>query len=567
MKGEGGLTIEKTAAKRIDNENHKVYIDYTITLNAVRRNTNVKIEDVISAAMNEQNKNGNILSWELTGVQGNGCAVAPDFFKVEDDKRSAGGTIAEMPAGSSVTIQYTIEVSCVGEITDSAVKDYEQLKATKTFTNTAQLLIDEATYPPVTADAEVEPPAVASKEQTYTQESHPIVHYSISINPEKLDLIPEGQDQTFTLTDSIGPALRFMEDSLEVNGKAWDGEVTFQGNTMQIHGLQDATAYEITYKARIVLDSGTDFGGDGWNKVELSPIEIPGENQSSTELTGQVLEATAGGESKTLKVSIYKTDDSGDPVKDAEFTLYSYGTGSELTEKGTPVEGGILTSGENGETSQIEVQFDMIYRFVETGVPAGYEKGDDLPYFVRPSSGSGVQYEEGVEVLTGYQEYQFTAVNRKVSTTDIAVEKIWDDANDQDGLRPDAIVVHLYADGEDTGKVLTLNEENGWKGTFSQLAEYAGGEKIAYTVKEDAVDGYTSETGGDAVKGYVITNTHTPAPTPTPVQPADPQTPSAGTPQTGDASMPALWLALTALSGTGFAFVQIARTRARRRGR
>ena len=59
----------------------------------------------------------------------------------------------------------------------------------------------------------------------------------------------------------------------------------------------------------------------------------------------------------------------------------------------------------------------------------------------------------------------------------------------------------------------------------------------------------------------------TPAPTPTPVQPADPQTPSAGTPQTGDASMPALWLALTALSGTGFASVQIARIRARRRGR
>lgn len=356
-----------------------------------------------------------------------------------------------------------------------------------------------------------------------------------------------------------------MEDSLEVNGKAWDGEVTFQGNTMQIHGLQDATAYEITYKARIVLDSGTDFGGDDWNKVELSPIETPGENQSSTELTGQVLEATAGGESKTLKVSIYKTDDSGDPAKDAEFTLYSYGTGSEPTEKGTPVEGGILTSGENGETSQIEVQFDMIYRFVETGVPAGYEKGDDLPYFVRPSAGSGVQYEEGVEVLTGYQEYQFTAVNRKVSTVNVAVKKIWEDASDQDGLRPDAITLHLVADGEDTGKTLTLNEENGWSGTFTQLAEYANGEKIAYTVKEDAVTGYTSETSGDAVKGYVITNTHTP--TPTPVQPADPQTPSAGTPQTGDASMPALWLVLTALSGTGFASVQIARIRARRRGR
>ena len=74
---------------------------------------------------------------------------------------------------------------------------------------------------------------------------------------------------------------------------------------MQIHGLQDATAYEIKYDARVVLETDTDFGGDGWNKVDISPIVIPGENQSSTELTGTVLEATAGGESESLKVSIY----------------------------------------------------------------------------------------------------------------------------------------------------------------------------------------------------------------------------------------------------------------------
>ena len=165
-------------------------------------------------------------------------------------------------------------------------------------------------------------------------------------------------------------------------------------------------------------------------------------------------------------------------------------------------------------------------------------------------------------------EFQLEDIEAPGGTITIELPgKVWDDADDQDGLRPDFITLHLVADGEDTGKVLTLNEENGWSGTFSQLAEYAAGEKIAYTVVEDAVEGYTSAISGDAVKGYVITNTHTPAPTPTPVQPADPQTPSAGTPRTGDASMPALWLALTALSGTGFASVQIARIRARRRGR
>ena len=162
---------------------------------------------------------------------------------------------------------------------------------------------------------------------------------------------------------------------------------------MQIHGLQDATAYEIKYDARVVLETDTDFGGDGWNKVDISPIVIPGENQSCTELTGTVLEATSGGESESLKVSIYKKDAAGAPVEGAKFTLYSYGEGPEPAEEGTPVDGGVLTSDKNGETAQIQVDFDTIYRLVETGVPAGYEKGEELPYFVRPSKGSNAQYQ------------------------------------------------------------------------------------------------------------------------------------------------------------------------------
>ena len=59
------------------------------------------------------------------------------------------------------------------------VANYDLLKETKKFTNTAQLIIHEADYPPVTADATVNPPTVVSKGQVYTQESHPRVHYTI----------------------------------------------------------------------------------------------------------------------------------------------------------------------------------------------------------------------------------------------------------------------------------------------------------------------------------------------------------------------------------------------------
>ena len=334
----------------------------------------------------------------------------------------AGKPVTPTVQGRELTFALTDANLNEALVIQTQVTDYTQLKESLVLTNTAQLFIGDAAYPPVTAQATVDPPEVATKEQVYTQNTHPVVEYTITINPKEIDLIPEGAEQTFTLTDEIGLALRFEQDTLTVNGSKWSGDVEFAGNTMRIHGLEDETAYVIQYKARIVLDSGTDFDGAGWNQVDISPIEIPGSNQSSTELTGEVLEATAGGESSTLKVSIFKKDDSGDPVQGATFTLYSYGTGTEPDGSGEEVTR--LTSGENGETAQFEVQFDTIYRFVETGVPAGYEPGDSkLPYFVRPSKGSSTQYGANVQVLTGYQEYEFEAVNPKLRAGSLSIEK------------------------------------------------------------------------------------------------------------------------------------------------
>ncbi|MCI5923400.1 MAG: Cna B-type domain-containing protein [Oscillospiraceae bacterium] len=96
--------------------------------------------------------------------------------------------------------------------------------------------------------------------------------------------------------------------------------------------------------------------------------------------------------------------------------------------------------------------------------------------------------------------------------TEISVTKVWNDANDKDGLRPDGVLVILLANGEETDHVLSLNEENGWKGVFTGINKYdENGEAIVYTIKEASVDGYLSAVSGDAATGFVITNTHTPA--------------------------------------------------------
>ena len=97
------------------------------------------------------------------------------------------------------------------------------------------------------------------------------------------------------------------------------------------------------------------------------------------------------------------------------------------------------------------------------------------------------------------------------ATVEVDVTKVWDDANDQDGLRPDMITVILKANGEKTDKALVLNEGNNWTGSFFQLDKFEAGKEIAYTVAEVEVDNYTSKISGTQTEGYLITNTHIPA--------------------------------------------------------
>lgn len=106
--------------------------------------------------------------------------------------------------------------------------------------------------------------------------------------------------------------------------------------------------------------------------------------------------------------------------------------------------------------------------------------------------------------------YSFTNVYDNIEKIDIPVSKIWVDENDQDGLRPESVKTELYADGQTTGNVLTLNKGNNWSGRWTDLPKTKNGQEIVYTVKEAEVAGYTSSVKGDAANGFTITNTHKP---------------------------------------------------------
>ncbi len=137
-----------------------------------------------------------------------------------------------------------------------------------------------------------------------------------------------------------------------------------------------------------------------------------------------------------------------------------------------------------------------------------YQNGTKISYTVVED-----EVDEYTTGITGDAEEGYIVTNSYTpGKTSVSVVKRWDDADDQDGKRPESVTIHLYADGEDTGKTVTLTEANQWTAIFGDLDEYQNGTKISYTVVEDAVDEYTTEITGDAETGYIVTNSHTPTP-------------------------------------------------------
>lgn len=92
-------------------------------------------------------------------------------------------------------------------------------------------------------------------------------------------------------------------------------------------------------------------------------------------------------------------------------------------------------------------------------------------------------------------------------TTSVKVNKVW--SGDEAADRPGSITVKLMANGEDTGKTLTLSAANKWSGTFRNLDKKENGKTIEYTIVEVSVEGYDSAITGSASRGFTVTNTKT----------------------------------------------------------
>ena len=129
-----------------------------------------------------------------------------------------------------------------------------------------------------------------------------------------------------------------------------------------------------------------------------------------------------------------------------------------------------------------------------------YEKGQEVVYSIEEDAVPHYQSQ-----VTGNAADGFVVTNTyKPETIKISGQKKWDDAENQDGKRPNAVRVKILK-GQDIVDVQEVTAANGWKYESNPLPKYAAGQEITYTVSEEAVSGYTSK-----VDGYNITNSYTP---------------------------------------------------------
>lgn len=167
----------------------------------------------------------------------------------------------------------------------------------------------------------------------------------------------------------------------------------------------------------------------------------------------------------------------------------------------------LLADGEKVASKEVQAAADGTWTATFEKL-AKYKAGKEIKYTVTEEAVA--EYEATITDFTITNKYAPKAIDYKVT-------KVWNDANNQDGKRPESVTVQLYkkvgaADPVAVeGKKLTLTakektDDNTWVASFTNLPQYEAGKEITYSIKEvDVPAGYEA-----SVTGQVVTNNYTP---------------------------------------------------------
>ena len=258
------------------------------------------------------------------------------------------------------------------------------------------------------------------------------------------------------------------------------------------------------------------------NEIEYSVKEL-GLNQDGT------LPGKKAGKNYTVS---YSEDEDGLTVTNTYTPEKTTVSGSKTWDDGNDQDGkrpqsitiNLLADGERVDSKTVTPDENGDWKYSFTDLDK-YKNGVEIKYTVT---------EDPVTDYTTTQSgYNFTNTHTP-EKIDVTVEKVWEDKENQFGIRPESVTINLYRktaaqsdeqtteDSEDaaaedkelvgtvtlTGTAAETVPETGayeyeaWKGIFPDMPKYAGGQEIEYIVEEAAVDGYKAEITGPVKTAY-----------------------------------------------------------------
>src|SRR5699024_4812572 len=274
-------------------------------------------------------------------------------------------------------------------------------------------------------------------------------------------------EDSFTIETSSGEKIDYKLDPVTNE----DDETV-----LNISFADDLTeAITIKYKTIVTAENDQKVN----NAVDLDGVGIETITRETEEITAKQF-SWVGGEFSEDRgaIEILKVDSiTGKVITDSEatFELYRVVNDENVLMGEFTTENGILEVGN---------LFLGTYILKEIEAPEGYRKSEEELIIE-------VDEAYGADKIVFKEEFN----NISDATIDIPVLKVWEDENDQDGIRPESIEVELLANKKETDfDNLILNADNNWQGAFTGLPVLdVNGEPLEYTIAElDVKEGYKS---------------------------------------------------------------------------
>ena len=349
--------------------------------------------------------------------------------------------LGDFTAGHETDV-YSVDVQIVCKVTDPNVLLGSE---TKTFVNQVELQTEEGdALKTATAQATV---STKNIQKQITNKANEKITFTIHTNPLG-QMLPGGKNGTIKLIDKLSDTLILDTTSLravvtDTNEEVQISVAVKENNTLEIE-VPDNKPITLTYTATVNVPPNTavSFSNEAyWENYSHTSGETVKEEGYKYYAGGSVSSGT------NIKLKIIKNDmnHATQYLQGAKFKMTkcvrngddSFTEDKTFTWTGSTNENGLLNFGAGGQNDHA-MDYNTVYKLVETNAPEGYVLDETPVYFIVPKIENGqTEYSEYVKqcvadknILKQYQSiFELTRSNHK---GEITVEKKFIDQGGKD---------------------------------------------------------------------------------------------------------------------------------------